>query len=301
MGENDHRSEPWNPRTARRCPSGATSASDDASELRPVSRLTWLGHSTVLLDLDGVRLLTDPVLRGRVSYLRRQISVLDPASHVGVDAALISHLHHDHLDLPSLHQLGRETLLVVPRGGGSLLARHGFRHVAELEAEEEVRIGPLKIRATHAEHPGARIPFGVKAPALGYMIAGSFRLYFAGDTGLFEGMAQIGRSQLDIALLPVGGWGPLAPLWERLPSSVPGHLDPRRAAEALCLLRPLLAVPIHWGTYAPLGLGRTMSSSRSHPPQSFRRHAAEFAPRVEVRILSPGGTLNLDTISGRPA
>ncbi len=300
MGEKDHQSEPWNPRTARRCPSGAPPASEDASGLRPTSRLTWLGHSTVVLDLDGVRLLTDPVLRGRVSYLRRQVPVLDPATHAGVDAVLISHLHHDHLDLPSLRQLGRETLLLVPRGGGSLLARHGFRRVVELEAEEEVRIGAMKIHATYAEHPGARIPLGAKTSALGYVAVGRRRVYFAGDTGLFEGMAEIGRD-LDVALLPVGGWGPLAPLWERLPSSVPGHLDPCRAAEALCLLRPLLAVPIHWGTYAPIGLGRAMSSSRSHSPQSFHRHAAELAPGVEVRILSPGEALSLNTIGGGPA
>ena len=298
MGEKDRRLEPLDPRTAHPYPSSATLASDGASGLRPASRLTWLGHSTVLLDLDGVRLLTDPVLRGRISYLRRQVPVIDPATHDDVDAILISHLHHDHLDLPSLRQLGQETLLLVPRGGGSLLAQHGFRRVAELETEEEVRIGPLKIRATYAEHPSARIPFGVKAPALGYLIAGSFKFYFAGDTGLFEGMAEICRRRLDVALLPVGGWGPLAPLWERLPSSVPGHLDPRRAAEAVRLLRPLLTVPIHWGTYAPIGLGRAMSSSLNHPPRSFRRHAAELAPGVEVRILTPGETLNLDTIGG---
>lgn len=123
-------------------------------------------------------------------------------------------------------------------------------------------------------------------------------MYFAGDTGIFEGMGEIGRSSLDVALLPVGGWGPLALLWERLPLSVPGHLDPRRAAEALRLLRPLLAVPIHWGTYAPFGLERAMAASLVRPPEAFRNHAAELAPEVEVRTLLPGEMLGLDTIGG---
>ncbi len=259
-----------------------------------------MGHSTVLLDLDGVRLLTDPLLRGRASYLRRQVSAVDPAGYAGVDAVLVSHLHFDHLDLPSLRRLGRETPLIVPRGGGRLLGQRGFRHVDEVEAGEEIRVGALRVRATHAEHAGGRLPFGAKVPALGYSVAGSRRVYFAGDTDIFEGMAEIGCA-LDVALLPIWGWGPLVPFWKWFPSAVTGHLDPRRAAEALRLLRPLLAVPIHWGTYAPLGLGRAMSAFPNDPPQAFRRHAAELAPEVEVRVLSPGETLRLDTGAGDPA
>ncbi len=259
----------------------------------------WIGHSTVLLNLDGMRILTDPLLRDCVSYLRRRVSAVRPASYAGTDAVLVSHLHFDHLDLPSLRQLGRETPLIVPRGGGRLLGRRGFRYVAEMEAGEEVRVGALRIRATHAKHGGARLlPFGAKVPALGYVVTGSRRIYFAGDTGIFGGMAEIGRAPLDVALLPISGWGPLAPIWERLPSSPPGHLNPPRAAEALRLLRPLLAVPIHWGTYAPLRLGRAASSSLDRAPRAFRRHAAELAPEVKVHILGPGETLRFDPAAG---
>jgi L-ascorbate metabolism protein UlaG (beta-lactamase superfamily) len=100
-------------------------------------------------------------------------------------------------------------------------------------------------------------------------------------------MAEIGRS-LDIALVPIWGWGT---------SAGPGHLDPRRAAEALRLLRPILAVPIHWGTYAPLGFGRLQSALLGDPVTEFRRHAAELAPEVEVHVLGLGGTLRLDAIT----
>jgi len=239
----------------------------------------------VLLDLDGVRLLTDPVLRNRVWHLRRQVPGTEATKYADVDAVLLSHLHFDHLDLPSLKRLGRSVPLVVPRGGGSLLVRRGFRRVVEVEPGEEVRIGTLTILATHAEHDGLRLPLGAKAPALGYVLRGSRRIYFAGDTDLFEGLVEIGRD-LDVALLPIWGWGP---------SAGSGHLDPRRAAEALRLLRPLLAVPIHWGTYAPLGLGRVQSALQPDPVKAFRREAAGIAPEVKVRVLGLGETLWLDT------
>jgi len=179
--------------------------------------------------------------------------------------------------------------LIVPRGGGGLLRQRGFRRVAEVEAGEEIQIGALKVCPTYARHNGTRLPFfGARALTLGYTIRGNRRIYFAGDTELFDGMAEIGRG-LDVALLPIWGWGPTAGR---------GHLDPRRAAEALRLLRPLLAVPIHWGTYAPLGIGRLQTALLADPVTAFRRHAAELAPEVEVRVLGLGGTLRLDEISG---
>jgi L-ascorbate metabolism protein UlaG (beta-lactamase superfamily) len=252
------------------------------------AHLTWLGHSTVLVDLDGARLLTDPLLRNRVAHLRRRGRV-DPAQYTNIDAVLVSHLHFDHLDLPSLERLGHGMQLIVPRGGGGLLRRRGFTRVTEVEAGDEVQIGALTVRPTYAEHNGLRIPFfGTRALTLGYTITGRCGIYFAGDTELFDGMAEIGRG-LDIALVPIWGWGP---------SAGSGHLDPRGAAEALRLLRPLLAVPIHWGTYAPIGFGRLQTALLADPVAEFRRHAAELAPEVEVHVVGLGGTLWLVGITG---
>ena len=245
-------------------------------------RLTWLGHSTVLLEVDGARLLTDPVLRARVLHLRRvgEALPLDPQS---VDAVLISHIHYDHLDLPSLRRLGRSSLLVVPSGAGSLLRRHGFEHVIEVEPGDEAQIRGATIRATHAEHDSRRLPFGVETPALGYLVSGSVSTYFAGDTDLFGGMGAI-ADNLDVALLPVAGWGPSLP---------PGHLDPRGAAEALGLLRPRIAVPIHWGTYRRIGLSRDPAVLRE-PAESFARFAADLMPEVEVCVLPVGGSVDIE-------
>jgi L-ascorbate metabolism protein UlaG (beta-lactamase superfamily) len=178
--------------------------------------------------------------------------------------------------------------VVVPRGAGRLLRRRHFEQVLEVETGEEVRIGGLVVRATHADHEGGRGFLGTEVAALGYLMRGSHQIYFAGDTDLFEGMATLAPC-LDIALVPIWGWGP---------SLGPGHLDPRRAAEALRLLRPLLAVPIHWGTYAPLGFGRLQTALLTDPVTEFRRLAAELAPEVKVHVLGPGGTLHLDEITG---
>lgn len=252
-------------------------------------RITLIGHSTVVVELDGVRLVTDPVLRARVLHLRRTGPVDWEALH-DLDAALVSHAHYDHLDVRSLKRLDPSLPLIVPRGVARMLRRRGFEHVAELEEGEERRVAALGIRATHAEHTGRRGLFGTRAAALGYLISGSARVYFAGDTDIFEDMSSL-APDLDVALLPVAGWG------SRLP---PGHLDPLRAAEALRLLRPRVAVPIHWGTYRRLGLSRDPGILRE-PAQSFARLAAELAPEVDVRVVPVGGTLDLPESAGTRA
>jgi L-ascorbate metabolism protein UlaG (beta-lactamase superfamily) len=239
--------------------------------------VTYVGHATVLVDMDGVRLLTDPVLRPRVLHLRR--ATAPPASALrGLDAVLLSHGHWDHLDLPSLERLGKELPVVCPRGIGRLLRRRRFSHVVELDENESLTIGALRVVATFAEHDGGRGPLGVQAPSFGYVVEGSQRVYFAGDTDLFDGMRELGP--IDVALVPVSGWG----------SKVgAGHLDPERAVEAVGRLQPKVAIPIHWGTYATLNRQPTRE-----PAEEFAALAAERAPEVEVRVLDLAETLSLD-------
>ena len=246
-------------------------------------RVTWLGHSTVLIEVGGARLLTDPVLRTRLLHLRRVVPSVDPAHHSGLDAVLLSHLHHDHLHAPSLRTLDRSAVrLVVPAGTGRLGARQGFAETIELAPGEATRVGGVRVKAVPAVHDGGRIPLGRKVDALGFVVeADGLRVYFAGDTDVFEGMAEM--EALDVALIPVWGWGP------RLG---PGHLDPERAAEALALLRPRIAAPIHWGTLFPLGR-RDRSRRLTDPPHEFARAAARVAPEVEIRVLQPGRALDL--------
>jgi L-ascorbate metabolism protein UlaG (beta-lactamase superfamily) len=237
--------------------------------------VTYVGHATVELELDGVRLVTDPVLRPRVGHLRR---VAPPADiPAGVDAVLISHAHHDHLDLPSLSLLAASALAVVPRRAGRLVRR--FEQVVELGEGDEIAVGSLVVRAMHAEHPGGRTPLRARGPALSYAILGTRRVFFAGDTGLFAEMEGL-VPELDLALLPIWGWGP------RLG---PGHLDPHAAAEALRLLLPRAAIPIHWGTYRIWHRAHAVDQAALDAPAlEFAHAAAELAPQVDVRILRPG-------------
>lgn len=250
------------------------------------ARLAYVGHATIGMALDGVRILTDPVIRRRVVHLYRYALPPDPRWLTPPDAILISHLHLDHCDIPSLRRIGSSTRLIVPRGAGIVLTRHGFRAVEELAPGESTMVGSVSVTATPAAHSGFRPPSGPNAIPLGYLITGSRRLYFAGDTDLFPAMADLAAG-LDVALLPVWGWGRTLGT---------GHLDPHRAAEALCLLRPRLAIPIHWGTYARVGLVGRMPSFLTEPPHLFTEEAARLAPDVPVRIVQPGEEIDLEVL-----
>ena len=242
-----------------------------------MARIEYVGHATVFVDLDGVRLLTDPLLRNRVAHLRRSTPV-SARSRRGVDAVLISHAHYDHLDLPSLEKLGKSIPLVVPRGLGGLLRKRRFESVIEVEVGETVGIGELQIRAVQAVHDGSRSPIGVSADPVGYVVSGSKSIYFAGDTDLFDGMTELGP--VDIGLIPIWGWGP---------GLGGGHLDPARAAEAVARVEPGLVIPIHWGTYFPIHLGLTgRPAFVDLPPLEFLTAVKEAAPNVDVKVLRPG-------------
>jgi L-ascorbate metabolism protein UlaG (beta-lactamase superfamily) len=240
-------------------------------------RLTLVGHATVLIEVDGVRLLTDPLLRDRVTFLRTPRRPLDPAWSRDLDAVLLSHFHRDHYDPRSLALLDRSTPVVGPPGTAVRVGRRGFENVTEIRPGESCVVGGVEVRGTPAAH--GRVPKRFRSLALGFVVAGRTSLYFAGDTDVFDEMAELADAKVDVALLPVGGWGP------RLGA---GHLDPRRAAESLRLIRPRIAIPMHWGHLRPLGLGRFSPRYLAEPGRIFAGYAAELAPGVEARVLAPG-------------
>jgi L-ascorbate metabolism protein UlaG (beta-lactamase superfamily) len=248
-----------------------------------MDELTFIGHATTLLRLGGTVALTDPAVGCWIGPLRRHGPEVEVGRLGAIDVIVISHIHRDHLDLQSLRRLPSDVPVVVPRGAGALASKAGASEVIDLAAGEATAVDELEITAVPAQHASRRGPFGTRAEPLGYVLASPRRrVYFAGDTGLFGGMGDLGP--VDLALLPVWGWGP------RLGS---GHLTPVAAAEALTLVRPRQAVPIHWGTFYPAGLGRLFPRHLTRPPIEFARVARALAPAVDVRVLRPGETLTL--------
>jgi L-ascorbate metabolism protein UlaG (beta-lactamase superfamily) len=246
-------------------------------------RVTYVGHATALIELAGVRLITDPLLRERFMHVPRHTEVPDPSIAADIDAVLISHLHADHLDPASLRMVGRDVGLIVPDRGGPTLRRRGFGDVTELAPGASTTVGGLTVTATTAVHDARRYKLGPHIPALGYLVESpERRVYFAGDTDLFDEMDEL--AGVDVALLPIAGWGPRVS---------EGHLDPERAAEAAAIIRPRIVIPIHWGTFLSRKLLRKIPDALTAAPREFAHELEERAPGVELRVLDPGQSLEL--------
>jgi L-ascorbate metabolism protein UlaG (beta-lactamase superfamily) len=266
--------------------------------------LHFLGHSTVRVELAGRTVLTDPLLTAGVGPLRRVVPRPDPATWAGVDIVLISHLHGDHLHLNSLRLLGRDVRIVVPRGAGAWLRQQGFTRVDELSPGETLTDGDLRITAVRAEHSGhrwgPRLTHGPDTEALGHLLeADGSSVYVSGDTALHDGMALLAERDIDVALLPVWGWGP---------SLGPGHLDPIDAAEAVARIRPRIAVPVHWGTLAVAGTTGLPSPLRGRmrrmlvdPPRAFASEVAARELETLVVVTQPGQPVVLSSPAAAPS
>ncbi|HET7702996.1 MAG TPA: MBL fold metallo-hydrolase [Candidatus Limnocylindrales bacterium] len=246
--------------------------------------VTWLGHATVLLDLPGLRLLTDPFLRDRLGPLRRHGPTPRPGAIGPIGVVALSHAHPDHFDRASLRALAGDPLVIVPRGLGGAVRRAGLR-AREVVVGETVTLAPSwTITAVPARH--WRWPAAPRAAAVGYLIEGPGRsgIYFAGDTARYAAMGEF-ADRVDLALLPVGSWGP---------HLTPGHLTPRSAAAVVRDLAPRYAVPIHWGTLFPPRLERLFGARLTEPAERFSALAARLAPAVDVRTLQPGEATGID-------
>jgi len=245
----------------------------------PAGSITYVGHATTVIEVDGTRLLTDPVLRSRIGHIRRIAPA--PREHPRFDGILVSHAHHDHLDLRSLRMLPAGGPVLAPPGVARLIRRRTGHDARAVAPGDRARVGGVEVAVVEATHDERRTPLGRALGAVGYLVAGSARVYFAGDTDVFEAMRALSAG-LDAALLPVWGWGPKVG---------PGHMDPERAAEAAALLAPRMAIPIHWGTLA--GPRVWWRHDPWLPAREFERLAAVRAPGVAVRVLAPGATLTL--------
>ena len=251
--------------------------------------VTWIGHATVVLDLGGVRVLTDPLLRRHVGALRRRGPAPDPALWAGTDAVLVSHLHHDHADLASLRLLGQ---VPVYAPGRDRVWLHGKGLVTRVVGSDWTAVagrgGAVQVRTARAEHHARPMPHRPNA-ACGFLIRSAEALvWFAGDTSVYEEMRELpelaGRP-IDVALLPIHGWGP------RLSD---GHMDPTAAAHACALAQVRAVLPIHYGTLHPLGFHLAGLEWMHRPRAAFAAALREAAPTTRLVALDPGQTAQLD-------
>jgi L-ascorbate metabolism protein UlaG (beta-lactamase superfamily) len=255
-------------------------------------RVTWVNHATVLIQMDGVNILTDPIwsLRSypRIGPKRRKPPGVDFDRLPPIDVVLVSHDHHDHMDLPTLRRLSRVhgPAIYAGLGNAAFLARNGVRGAHDLDWWQSVPVAPgLVLTAVPARHTSGRGPFAdFQRLWCGFVVTGaSGSIYFAGDTGEGKHFAAIGERfpDLRVALLPIGGYQPAWYMAAR-------HLGPRTALLAFARLGAAVMIPIHFGTFPQ------SDDSEDGPLEGLRRALADApAPKPDVVILAHGESFEL--------
>jgi len=216
-------------------------------------RVTWLGHSTSLIEVDGTRILIDPVWSERtspVSWLgpkRWYKPLIQLADLPHIDAVLISHDHYDHLDRATIEAMKDwNTQFLVPLGVGAHLEYWGVpaSKITEMDWWDSTQVNDIDVVATPARHASGRlIPQSNKTLWSGFALIGpAHRVYYSGDTGYFPGFKDIGSwlGPFDVTLIETGQYNPFWPDW---------HLGPEQAVRAHQEVRGEVMIPVHWGLF----------------------------------------------------
>jgi L-ascorbate metabolism protein UlaG (beta-lactamase superfamily) len=252
--------------------------------------ITFIGHSSFLLQVDGRKVLIDPVFSKRLILLRRQrrpgvrMEELPP-----IDLVLLTHAHMDHLDLASLRQVvratrrltGRAPEVVVPRGVEDLVEGLGFSQVHRMEWWEQTEVQGLKVTMTPCRHWGARMFRDVHRGYGGYVVEGAGQsVYHSGDTAYFEGFREIGRRlKPEVALLPIGAYFP--------DSYRSVHTSPEEAVRGFVELGAEQMVPMHYGTF------RLGHEPMDEPLKRLAAEAARLGIKTQIKVLEEGETMHL--------
>lgn len=252
--------------------------------------VTFIGHSSFMLQVNGKNLLIDPVLTKRLVLLRRQrrpgVQLKDMPP---IDVVLVTHAHMDHLSLASLRRVvratrrltGRAPEVVVPWGVKDLVQGLGFSRVHEMKWWEELELQSLRVTMTPCQHWGARMFRDTHRGYGGYVIEGGGQsVYHSGDTAYFGGFAEIGRRlQPQVALLPIGAYFP--------DSYRAVHTSPEEALRGFVETGAEHMVPMHYGTFR---LGR---EPMEEPPVRLMAEAQRLGVEQSVKVLEEGKTLRV--------
>src|SRR5687767_12082490 len=152
---------------------------DTGSTSAGAETLVYVGHATLLVELAGARLLTDPLLGAGIGHVRRIAPRPRLEELAALDAVLISHAHRDHLDTASLRKVARDCPVIAPHGCARLLRRCGVKEIVAVRCGDGVAVGDVTVEAVHARHDGRRTPRGAPVEALGYVLRGRTSVYFA--------------------------------------------------------------------------------------------------------------------------
>lgn len=210
--------------------------------------ITFIGHSTLLIDIDGFRILTDPILTRWVYFIPRLARIKFNANHLSdkVDLILISHTHHDHLNRRTLKKFNSKTILATHSNNKKYLGKCKFDNIIELEhwQKKEFSDGKVAITSVPASH-SKTLPWGPQGTASGFIIESlKQNIYFAGDTSfskkIFRKIAK--KFKINTLLMPIGAY---SPRW-MLKSE---HTDPKEAIETLKIIKAKVMIPIHWGSF----------------------------------------------------
>lgn len=235
-------------------------------------KITYIGHSTVLIQDKDFNILTDPFFSSNFSGLKRKLL---PSMNVEelpeIDLVLISHTHPDHCDLDAVDKLNKSCKVIMPEGTSSRIEIIGF-DVKELNDWVSIDIGKHTITAVPAKHHGK---------CAGFLIKGSKTIYFAGDTFLIPSMNDLGNKyNIDIAFLPIGG--------NRF-FGMKMVMGPNEAALATQILKSKIVIPIHFGTFGKIPIIFNMNGN----PSDFKNCIKDDKIRDSVIVLDVGGNLNI--------
>lgn len=265
-------------------PQAEEKEADKLKKNRESMSVTWIGHSTFLIQMGGLNMITDPVWALRMGMQKRLTEPGLPITSLPpIDLVLISHGHYDHLDFPSIKKLGGDPAFYVPAGLKGVFTKRGYKNIHEADWWDSFEAGTLKLTFVPAQHWTRRGLNDTNTSHWGGWIIENPEdeqsVYFAGDTGYFRGFKEIAeKHKLDIVLMPIGAY---EPEWFMSVS----HINPEDAIKAFLELKGERFIPMHYGAYR---------LADDTGPEALERLEKEWdrlaLPKEQLKVLKLGGT-----------